>query len=54
MAGKSPLTQNGNLNGSGQFYFPDGSYLQACSRNNQLIGPARYIKPNGNYFQGQI
>jgi hypothetical protein len=54
VAGTSPLTQNSNINGVGQYYLPDGSFLQACSFNNELIGSVRYIKTNGDYYQGKV
>lgn len=42
------------MNGKGVFYLPDGCFIRGVSINNELVGEARFIRENGNYYQGQI
>lgn len=42
------------MNGYGNMLLPDKSLVKGYFLNNQLIGEARVIKENGNYYQGQV
>lgn len=42
------------MNGQGVFYLPDGSFVRGFCLDNEMVGEARFIRNNGNYYQGQI
>ena len=42
------------MNGNGKIYLPDGSFIRGYSENNELVRQARFIRENGNYYQGFI
>lgn len=42
------------MNGTGVYYLPDGSFVRGFSLDNEMVGEARFIRDNGNYYQGQI
>lgn len=42
----------GNMNGNGAMYLPDGSFVRGYSEDNKLVREARFIRENGNYYQG--
>ena len=42
------------MHGNGTYYLPDGSFARGYSRDNQLVGKARFIRQNGNYYEGYV
>jgi hypothetical protein len=38
----------------GEFYLPNGTYIKGYTINGELVDEVRYIKPNGDYYEGRI
>ena len=54
MEGKEFTMQGGKIHGFGRFLLPDGSYLRCRSNENFGEGKCRMIRPNGDYYEGEI
>ena len=48
------VKQDGKTHGKGEFYLPDSSYLKCISDENQPSGNCILIKPNKDYYVGEM
>lgn len=42
------------MHGDGAYYLPNGAFIRGFAINGELVGQLRFIRENGNYYQGFV